>query len=381
MEELLMCRICLSTNKRMKNLVGTYLQKMYEDLTTMLFVTKDNRPIMVCYICCARLKNSHQLKMRCLQSEKLFTQVLADNVTVPDIQEDTISTDRLQITPVIHLSIGNVQNSVLCSAEKEIKKEVPEVEVIVKREVSEEPQDCVDESFQEYYITLEDNMVPMDSDDLITLNTEPEKSRLAAQRLDCEESPCTLDISEDNSKRNKSITNKDIKNKIDRYKNIKKKKTGFVTKDNRPIMVCSICCARLKNSHQLKMRCLQSEKLFTQLLAYNVTVPDIQEDTISTDRLQITPVIHLSIGNVQNSVLCSAEKEIKKEVPEVEVIVKKEVSEEPQDCVDESFQEYYITLEDNMVPMDSDDLITLNTGQILNIKPHLLESVVFFLIS
>ncbi|CAB3246519.1 unnamed protein product [Arctia plantaginis] len=275
MEELSMCRICLSTNKRMKNLVGTYLQKMYEDLTTMLFVTKDNRPIMVCYICCARLKNSHQLKMRCLQSEKLFTQVLADNVTVPDIQEDTISTDRLQITPVIHLSIGNVQNSVLCSAEKEIKKEVPEVEVIVKREVSEEPQDCVDESFQEYYITLEDNMVPMDSDDLITLNTEPEKSRLAAQRLDCEESPCTLDISEDNSKRNKK-------------------------------------------------------------------------------------------------------KEIKKEVPEVEVIVKKEVSEEPQDCVDEPFQEYYITLEDNMVPMDSNDLTTLNTGKILNIKPHLLESVVFF---
>lgn len=55
------------------------------------------------------------------------------------MQDDVISTNRLQITPVLHLSIGK-EDSVLYSAEKEIKKEIPEVEVIVKREVSEDPQ-------------------------------------------------------------------------------------------------------------------------------------------------------------------------------------------------------------------------------------------------
>lgn len=42
--------------------------------------TKDSRPILACYICYARLHNCYQLRLNCLRSEELFSQMLSSNV-------------------------------------------------------------------------------------------------------------------------------------------------------------------------------------------------------------------------------------------------------------------------------------------------------------
>ncbi|KAJ0184223.1 hypothetical protein K1T71_000646 [Dendrolimus kikuchii] len=67
------CRVCLNGDRRMYSINKTVLQEIWEKLTSARFDSNDGRPVLACYICCAQLRKSHQLRERALQAEELLT--------------------------------------------------------------------------------------------------------------------------------------------------------------------------------------------------------------------------------------------------------------------------------------------------------------------
>ncbi|KAJ8706552.1 hypothetical protein PYW07_012630 [Mythimna separata] len=76
MKKLSMCRICLVENVRMYEVVNKKLHKLYEKLTDEPFLTKDRRPVIACFFCCAKLKQCYRLLRKCLEAEGLFTKMM-----------------------------------------------------------------------------------------------------------------------------------------------------------------------------------------------------------------------------------------------------------------------------------------------------------------
>ncbi|KAJ8706840.1 hypothetical protein PYW07_012918 [Mythimna separata] len=76
MERMEMCRICLVENVRMNIVDDKDLQKIYETLTDIPFVTEDRRPMLVCFLCFAQLKQCCQLQRKCLEAEELLAQMM-----------------------------------------------------------------------------------------------------------------------------------------------------------------------------------------------------------------------------------------------------------------------------------------------------------------
>lgn len=81
-----MCRICLVEDVKMHCLVNTELQNIYQKLTSMTFKTDDVRPLQVCYICCARLRNCYRLQLSCIRSEELFNEMLTNKLKPTPLQ-------------------------------------------------------------------------------------------------------------------------------------------------------------------------------------------------------------------------------------------------------------------------------------------------------
>ncbi|KAJ0184346.1 hypothetical protein K1T71_000769 [Dendrolimus kikuchii] len=73
------CRLCLNSDKRTCFINNTVLQETWEKLTDVRFDINDGRPLLVCYICCAQLRNSHLLRQRALKAQELFTKYIVDN--------------------------------------------------------------------------------------------------------------------------------------------------------------------------------------------------------------------------------------------------------------------------------------------------------------
>ncbi|KAJ8706854.1 hypothetical protein PYW07_012932 [Mythimna separata] len=122
MEKWPMCRICLVENVRMNVVVDKELQKLYETLTDIPFVTEDRRPMLACFLCFAQLKQCCQLQRKCLEAEELFAQMM---------NEPNSSVNRgqlkffhgLTVTPVENISIGDVSHIESIA----IKEELPAV--------------------------------------------------------------------------------------------------------------------------------------------------------------------------------------------------------------------------------------------------------------
>ncbi|KAJ8706849.1 hypothetical protein PYW07_012927 [Mythimna separata] len=122
MEKWPMCRICLVENVRMNVVVDKELQKLYETLTDIPFVTEDRRPMLACFLCFAQLKQCCQLQRKCLEAEELFAQMM---------NEPNSSVNRGQlkffhgliVTPVENISIVDVSHIESIA----VKEELPDV--------------------------------------------------------------------------------------------------------------------------------------------------------------------------------------------------------------------------------------------------------------
>ncbi|CAB3260956.1 unnamed protein product, partial [Arctia plantaginis] len=105
---------------------------MYESLVLMPLETKDGKPVLACYICCARLNNCYELRKSCLQSEELFTQMLSSDESEHVRLQGINNKKRLTMDNVVHLSIGH---------EHEMNADNVGVEAL-KCEAKFEPNDC-----------------------------------------------------------------------------------------------------------------------------------------------------------------------------------------------------------------------------------------------
>ncbi|KAJ8706898.1 hypothetical protein PYW07_012976 [Mythimna separata] len=121
MDKLAMCRICLVENVRMNKVNEKDLQKLYETLTDIPFVTEDRRPMLACFLCFAQLKQCCQLQRKCLEAEELFAQML-DEMNPLDNQSQRKHCSGLIVTPVEHISIAGVSRGESIA----VKEEVPE---------------------------------------------------------------------------------------------------------------------------------------------------------------------------------------------------------------------------------------------------------------
>ncbi|CAB3252193.1 unnamed protein product [Arctia plantaginis] len=157
------------TDLRMESIVNTHLQDMYEKLTLKQFETKDSKPTLACYLCCARLQNCYQLSMNCLQSEELLTQMLSGKMLHPSNLKEVTPSMKLGTTPVIvetfedllydvdgQVKVDSTQSS---GVETEVKMVVNEVveDSIPAGCIKEEPG--TDDSFQDEDIEDE---IPLD---------------------------------------------------------------------------------------------------------------------------------------------------------------------------------------------------------------------------
>ncbi|KAJ0184294.1 hypothetical protein K1T71_000717 [Dendrolimus kikuchii] len=70
------CRVCLCGQRRLHAISNTLFQEMWEKLTNAKFSTNDGKSLLVCYLCCAQLRRSHQLMKRALEADKLLTAIV-----------------------------------------------------------------------------------------------------------------------------------------------------------------------------------------------------------------------------------------------------------------------------------------------------------------
>ncbi|KAJ8706897.1 hypothetical protein PYW07_012975 [Mythimna separata] len=117
-----MCRICLVENVRMYKVNDKDLQKLYETLTFIPFITEDRRPMLACFLCFAKLKQCCQLQRKCLETEELFAQMMNEpNTSVNRGQLKFFS--GLTVTPVENISIVDVSHIESIA----VKEELPAV--------------------------------------------------------------------------------------------------------------------------------------------------------------------------------------------------------------------------------------------------------------
>ncbi|KAJ8706475.1 hypothetical protein PYW07_012553 [Mythimna separata] len=122
--KLIKCRICLVENVRMYVVANKNLQETYRKLTDVPFVTKDRRPLLACYFCYTKLKQSWRLQRKCLEAEQWFAEVLTEDYEEnPQLYKDQLQFSGFVISPVKHVSIYDE-----CQIENvTIKEELPDV--------------------------------------------------------------------------------------------------------------------------------------------------------------------------------------------------------------------------------------------------------------
>ncbi|KAJ0169761.1 hypothetical protein K1T71_014367 [Dendrolimus kikuchii] len=72
---------------------NTVFQEIWERLTKAQFNINDGKPLFVCYICYAQLRNAHQLMQRASKAEELLTTVM--NNDSEEIRQTTLCTASL----------------------------------------------------------------------------------------------------------------------------------------------------------------------------------------------------------------------------------------------------------------------------------------------
>ncbi|KAJ8706481.1 hypothetical protein PYW07_012559 [Mythimna separata] len=99
--KLSMCRICLVENVRMFVIANKSLQEIYEKLSNTPLVTEDSRPMLACYLCYAKLKQSYRLQRRCLEAERWFAQILSEDCEKkPQVHQDHFQFTGYVISPI-----------------------------------------------------------------------------------------------------------------------------------------------------------------------------------------------------------------------------------------------------------------------------------------
>ncbi|CAK1580160.1 unnamed protein product [Parnassius mnemosyne] len=115
------CRICLSVNVRMFVLKETGLKNLYKTLTNRFM---DERPIIVCFTCHARLNRCRRLQQQAIESNAFLEQLLAGGST--SIPKPHDARDEIQLSPIYYIDIRPVE----CDIESDCKDEIISLETV-----------------------------------------------------------------------------------------------------------------------------------------------------------------------------------------------------------------------------------------------------------
>ncbi|KAJ8705062.1 hypothetical protein PYW08_012382 [Mythimna loreyi] len=125
MEKMKVCRICLVDSVRMYFVDDKDLQKLYETLTDIPFVTEDRRPMLACFQCFPQLQQCYQLQKKCLETEKLFAQML--NERNPSVYQGQIKDSSV---PAVPPEENNSRIETIV-----VKEELPDVDDVMEPKV------------------------------------------------------------------------------------------------------------------------------------------------------------------------------------------------------------------------------------------------------
>ncbi|CAK1591796.1 unnamed protein product [Parnassius mnemosyne] len=118
------CRICLSVNVRMFILTKTDLQNLYKTLTN-IFMDENEEPIIVCFICHARLICCRRLQQQAIESNAVLEQLFAGgSMPIPKPHQ---ARDEIQFTPICHIDIRPVETD---DIESDCKDEIFSLDII-----------------------------------------------------------------------------------------------------------------------------------------------------------------------------------------------------------------------------------------------------------
>ncbi|KAJ8706868.1 hypothetical protein PYW07_012946 [Mythimna separata] len=178
MAKMPMCRICLVENVRMNIVDDKELQKLYETLTDIPFVTEDRRPMLACFLCFAKLKQCCQLQRKCLEAEELFAQMMNEpNSSVNRGQLKFIK--GLTVTPVENINIVDVSHVESIFIKEELPDVCERLDDVVEPKVEHLKYELELELLNNGYSNSAQQSKPHSEDDvpLIQIKTEVEEER------------------------------------------------------------------------------------------------------------------------------------------------------------------------------------------------------------
>ncbi|KAJ8704999.1 hypothetical protein PYW08_012319 [Mythimna loreyi] len=210
MDKLIQCRICLVENVRMYVVANKNLQETYKKLTDVPFVTKDRRPLLACYFCYTKLKQSWRLQRKCLEAEEWFTQVLSEDCEAsPQLNQEKLKFSGYGISPIKHVSIYDEFEIENVTIKEELPDDCEEQDASGKQK--EDYQKDSEKTFQErpsvsVKIEVEDSNAP--TNDSNREDIPPKQSQLPPQYTSVvdlkievqEDTPTQIPESEDSTK-------------------------------------------------------------------------------------------------------------------------------------------------------------------------------------
>ncbi|CAH2083640.1 unnamed protein product [Euphydryas editha] len=117
------CRLCLKRNIRMYSIKNTYLQDVYEKITSIEL--SSNYIQSLCYLCVEQLKHCHKLIEQAIATDKLLKDALQCGVEISSIE--CTQTFKLSVSSTIKISLDPI--------EVEVKEENTKVKEEIKDDI------------------------------------------------------------------------------------------------------------------------------------------------------------------------------------------------------------------------------------------------------
>ncbi|CAG4999747.1 unnamed protein product [Parnassius apollo] len=253
---------------------------------TNSFMDEDEEPIIVCFICHARLIRCRTLQQQAIESSAVLEQLLAGgSMSIPQPHE---ARDEIEFTPINHIDIWPVE----CDIENDCKDDIFSLE-----SVKVEEEKIENENFK-FEVNWSHETDTAEKQEDLKIDAFEDRHKDSENDL-----PLTLGA--------KSKTDDvDIEQPWIQTNNFSKPAltNSFMDEDEEPIIVCFICHARLNRCRMLQQQAIESNAVLKQLLAGgSMSIPKPHE---ARDEIQFTTINHIDIWPAE----CDIENDSKDDI-------------------------------------------------------------------
>ncbi|KAJ0169753.1 hypothetical protein K1T71_014359 [Dendrolimus kikuchii] len=165
----------------------TVFQEIWERLTKAKFDINDGKPLFVCYICYAQLRNAHQLMKRALKSEALLTTVR--NIGSEESQRTILLIAsfgedfayKYTIAEAFQLECNEIQRDSVEEIKRENEGGEENIEEEIEIAIKEEEEDKYE---KEETLDIADDESGTHSDETLPKNTLKREVRIVLEKID-----------------------------------------------------------------------------------------------------------------------------------------------------------------------------------------------------